>query len=509
MARSTATMPIQKKRKVAHKKKEEPVLSESSESSSEHEQPQAQEAVEESDSDSSEKEQQQDASSKDGEQQATGEQALGEEADKSVAKKKSFKDLGIIDSLCEACQLLGYKHPTPIQEEAIPLALTGRDLIGLAETGSGKTAAFALPMLQALMDKPQQLFGLVLAPTRELAYQIAGAFEALGSLISVRTAVIVGGMDMIPQAIALGKKPHIIVATPGRLLDHLENTKGFSLRSLKYLVMDEADRLLDLDFGPMLDKILKVLPRERRTYLFSATISSKIESLQRASLQNPLRVSVSTDKYQTVSTLLQYYLFIPHKYKDLYLIHVLNEFAGQSVIIFTRTVNETQRLAFLLRALGFGAIPLHGQLSQSARLGALGKFRSRSRDILVATDVAARGLDIPSVDLVINFDVAPDSKTYIHRVGRTARAGKSGNAITVVTQYDIEVWQRIEHALGKQLPEYKTEKAEVMVLSDRVGEAQRQAITHMKDLQEQKGGKGVMRGKRGKRSRDDMDREEK
>ncbi|KAI5302915.1 ribosomal RNA processing protein, partial [Ascosphaera atra] len=201
-----------------------------------------------------------------------------------------------------------------------------------------------------------------------------------------------------------------------------------------------------------------------------------------------------------------YYLFIPHKYKDVYLVHILNEFAGQTSIIFTRTVNETQRLSFLLRALGFGAIPLHGQLSQSARLGALGKFRSRSRDILVATDVAARGLDIPSVDLVLNYDVAPDSKTYIHRVGRTARAGKSGNAITVVTQYDVEVWQRIEHALGKQLPEYPTEKEEVMVLSDRIGDAQRHAITQMKDLHEKRGSKGMRH--KGKRSRDDMDKEE-
>lgn len=162
------------------------------------------------------------------------------------------------------------------------------------------------------MDKPQPFFGLVMAPTRELAYQISQAFEALGSLISVRTAVIVGGFDMVPQAIALGKKPHIIVATPGRLLDHLENTKGFSLRSLKYLVMDEADRLLDLDFGAIIDKILKVLPRERRTYLFSATKTSKVESLQRASLSNPLRVSMSTNRYQTVSTLLQSYVFLPH-----------------------------------------------------------------------------------------------------------------------------------------------------------------------------------------------------
>lgn len=317
---------------------------------------------------------------------------------------------------------------------------------------------------------------------------------------------------MVPQAIALGKKPHIIVATPGRLLDHLENTKGFSLRTLKYLVMDEADKLLDMDFGPILDKIFKVLPRERRTYLFSATMTSKVESLQRASLSNPLRVSISTSKYQTVSTLLQSYLFFPHKHKDIYLVYLLNEFVGQSVIVFTRTVHETQRVAILLRALGFGAIPLHGQLSQSARLGALGKFRSRSRDILVATDVAARGLDIPSVDVVLNFDLPPDSKTYIHRVGRTARAGKSGRAISFVTQYDVELWLRIEAALGKKLKEYEIEKDEVMVLADRVGEAQRQAITEMKELEEKKGGKGsVLKGKRGKglkRNRDDMDQEE-
>ena len=166
--------------------------------------------------------------------------------------KKTFADLGIIPSLCDACDALGYKAPTPIQRESIPHAIEGRDLIGLAETGSGKTAAFGLPMLQALMSKPQPYFGLILAPTRELAFQISKSIEALGSLISVRCATIVGGMDMVSQAIALGKKPHVVVATPGRLLDHLENTKGFSLRALKYLVMDEADRLLDLDFGTSL-----------------------------------------------------------------------------------------------------------------------------------------------------------------------------------------------------------------------------------------------------------------
>lgn len=369
-------------------------------------------------------------------------------------------------------------------------------------------------------EKEQSFFGLVMAPTRELAYQISQAFDALGSLISVRTAVLVGGMDMVPQAIALGKKPHIIVATPGRLLDHLENTKGFSLKHLKYLVMDEADRLLDLDFGPIIDKILKVLGQAtvpRRTYLFSATMTSKVESLQRASLKNPVRVSISTDRYQTVSTLLQSYIFIPHKLKDHYLAHLLSApFAGATCIVFTRTVNETQRISILLRTLGFGAIPLHGQLSQSARLGALGKFRSRSRNILVATDVAARGLDIPSVDLVVNFDLPPDSKTYIHRVGRTARAGRSGHAISIISQYDLDVYQRIEKALGKKLDAYPVERQEVMVLGERLEEAQREAIHQMKDLHEKRGTRGAtLKGRRqpgaargGKRRRENMDREE-
>ncbi|KAK4542547.1 ribosomal RNA processing protein [Oleoguttula mirabilis] len=445
--------------------------------------------------------------------QGVDEEEIAQEPE-DVEVTKTFEDLGVIDSLCEACTALGYKTPTAIQTESIPIALSGKDIIGLAETGSGKTAAFALPILQALLEKPQAMFGLVLAPTRELAYQISQQFEALGSLISVKCAVIVGGMDMVPQAIALAKKPHIVVATPGRLMDHLENTKGFSLRQLKYLVMDEADRLLDLDFGPILDKILQVLPRERRTMLFSATMSTKLDNLTRAALQNPVRVSISSSSYQTVKNLMQRYVFIPHKFKDIYLIYLLHEFAGQSCILFTRTVNETQRLAFLLRALGRSAIPLHGQMNQSARLGALNKFRGGSRDILVATDVAARGLDIPSVDLVLNFDLPPDSKTYVHRVGRTARAGKSGVAISIVTQYDIEIFQRIEKALGKKLDEQPTERDEVMVFAQRVGDAQRVAITEMKNHHEKRnnGGKGKgISGGRAKRpggKRDGMDMEE-
>lgn len=370
----------------------------------------------------------------------------------------------------------------------------------LAETGSGKTAAFALPILQALLENPQRYFALVLTPTRELAFQISEQFEALGSSIGVKCAVIVGGMDMMSQALVLAKKPHILIATPGRLLDHLENTKGFSLRSLKYLVMDEADRILNMDFEVEVDKILKVIPRERRTFLFSATMTKKVKKLQRACLLEPVKVEVST-KYQTVEKLQQYYIFIPVKFKDVYLVHILNELAGNSFMIFCSTCNNTLRTALMLRNLGLAAVPLHGQMSQNKRLAALTKFKAKNRSILISTDVASRGLDIPHVDIVINFDIPTHSKDYIHRVGRTARAGRSGRAITFVTQYDVELYQRIEQLIGKQLPLYKTEEDEVMVLQERVAESQRLAKMEMKDLTDKK-------GKRKKGGDDDDDTEE-
>ncbi|KZT44031.1 DEAD-domain-containing protein [Sistotremastrum suecicum HHB10207 ss-3] len=314
-----------------------------------------------------------------------------EEASTSTATKPNptFKELGVIDPLLDALSSLSFTKPTDIQAEALPYALQGRDIIGVAETGSGKTAAFALPILQKLWEDPQPLFACILAPTRELAYQISQQIEALGSGMGVRCAIIVGGMPMMDQSIALSKRPHIVVATPGRLHDHLENTKGFSLRNLKYLVLDEADRLLDLDFGPIIDKILKVIPKERHTYLFSATMTAKVAKLQRASLVNPVRVEVST-KYTTVPTLLQYYLFIPYVQKDVHLVHLANSLSQNSMIVFTRTVHDAQRLALILRNLDFSAVPLHGQMSQSARLGALTKFKSGGRSILVATDVASR-----------------------------------------------------------------------------------------------------------------------
>ncbi|KAH3676360.1 hypothetical protein WICMUC_001991 [Wickerhamomyces mucosus] len=418
------------------------------------------------------------------------------------SKINSFADLKLIPELLEACQGMKFDKPTPIQAEAIPYGLEGRDIIGLAQTGSGKTAAFSIPILQALWHAQTPYFACVLAPTRELAYQIRETFDALGSGMGLRCVTIVGGMDMMDQARDLMRKPHVIVATPGRLMDHLEHTKGFSLRALKFLVMDEADRLLDMEFGPVLDKIFKIIPRERTTYLFSATMTSKIEKLQRASLTNPVRVAVS-NKYSTVDTLIQTLMVVPEGYKNTYLIYLLNEFVGKSIIIFTRTCAHAQRTALLSRLLGFSAIPLHGQLTQSQRLGALNKFKAGDRNILVATDVAARGLDIPSVDVVINYDIPTDSKAYIHRVGRTARAGRSGKSISLVTQYDLELILRIEDVIDMKLPKEVPDRDIIVSLHETVDKATAEAIRETKEFQENRSNKGRKKGRR-----DDADREE-
>jgi len=376
----------------------------------------------------------------------------------------------------------------------VPEVLKDRDVIGLAQTGSGKTGAFALPILQGLLDKPQPMYVLVLSPTRELAIQIAEQFEALGAGIGLKTAVLVGGVDMMAQSIALGRRPHVIVGTPGRVVDHLSNTKGFSLKSLKHLVLDEADRLLNMDFEAEIDQILKVIPRERRTQLFSATMTSKVAKLQRACLQNPVKVEAAEHNHQTADNLRQQYVFVPAKYKDCYLAYVLTELAGSTAMIFTRTCDATRRVALTLRNLGFGAVPIHGQMSQPKRLAALNKFKAGDRSILVATDVASRGLDIPSVDLVVNLDVPTNSKDYVHRVGRTARAGRSGRAITVVTQYDVEMFQRIEELIKLKMEEYPTEEDTVLLLLERVSEAQRLAAMVMREKDGAKKGKRKGRG---------------
>lgn len=336
-------------------------------------------------------------------------------------------------------------------------------------------------------------FAVVVAPTRELAFQIHDQFCALGKAIGVRSVAVSGGVDMMAQAVALAKRPHVIVATPGRLVDHLENTKGFGVTKAKFLVLDEADRLLGMEFEKELEKVVAALGRERQSFLFSATMTSKVRKLQRASLRDPVKVEVG-DKYETVDTLVQNYVFIPEKYKDCYLVFLITEFAGNSVIVFVDTQRHAQRVTILLRALGFGAVCIHGGMAQPKRLAALTKFKAGERTILVATDVASRGLDIPRVDLVMNYDIPSNGKDYVHRVGRTARAGRAGRALNLVSQYDLHNYKGVEELIGKKLEAYPLEEATVLLILERVGEAQRIATSELRELEEKR--KGRRGGKR-------------
>ena len=396
--------------------------------------------------------------------------------------QQSFKDLGVCSELCLACERLNFSLPTKIQSESIPFALSGKDIIALAVTGSGKTAAFVLPILQKLLENPTPIFALILTPTRELAIQISEHCEALGSLIELKTSVLVGGLDLMQQAISLSKKPHIVIGTPGRVADHLQNTKGFNLNSLKYLVLDEADKLLNMDFEKEINLIVSACPQERNTFLFSATMTNKVQKLQRACLRkDAVKIQIST-KYQTVETLIQEYLFIPAAHKDTYLYAILNQFLGNSTIIFTETAVATSRISLLLNKLGLKSVALFGKLTQDKRLESLNKFKSKSRSILVATEVASRGLDIPSVDIIVNYDVPTQSKNYIHRVGRTARAGRAGRAITLVTQYDVILFQRVEVLLGKKLESFQIDKEKVMLDHEKIIGALREVT------KEEKGG---------------------
>ena len=289
--------------------------------------------VENKDISSSEESQKKENDFKKNENKATDNQIINDLYDISV----TFKEIGVCEELCEILEKIGYKHPSKIQKESLPYALKGRDIIGLAETGSGKTAAFGLPIIQKLLlEEPRPFYACVLAPTRELCLQINQHLETLGSSIGLKTCVLVGGLDTVSQAIALSKNPHIIIGTPGRIIDHLTHTKGFNLKHLKFLVFDEADRLLDFDFEKEIHQLLNVIPKTRNTFLFSATMTSKVHKLQKASLVDPVKIEVNS-KYTTVSTLLQNYIFIPLKYKETYLAFLLNQYAGNSIIIFVST----------------------------------------------------------------------------------------------------------------------------------------------------------------------------
>ena len=388
------------------------------------------------------------------------------------------------DELLEACKRLSYLHPTKIQRDSLPYSLKGSDIIGLAETGSGKTAAFTIPILQSLLGHTQTFHSCILAPTRELCLQINEHILGLGAEIGIKTSVILGGLDRMEQAVSLARKPHIIIGTPGRLADHLANTKGFSLSKLKFLVLDEADKLLNMDFEKQITQILSVIPKHRTTFLFSATMTSKVKKLQRACLNNAVKLEVNS-KYSTVSSLVQNYLFIPAKYKDTYLVYLLNKFPGSRIIIFVGTILNSMRVHLMLLNLSFNCSLLTGNLSQTKRIHALNSFKSGEKQILIATDVANRGLDLPNVDMVLNYDLPGQIKNYIHRVGRTARAGKSGLSFTLVTQYDVEIFQKIEFLIGKRLEEYPTSEELVLLFYDRVLEANRLANSQIKTEEKQ------------------------
>ncbi|KAI8824154.1 P-loop containing nucleoside triphosphate hydrolase protein [Fimicolochytrium jonesii] len=393
-----------------------------------------------------------------------------------MTDKRTFNDLGLDSWLEDALRTLSIKEPTEIQRACIPEILAGRDVVGSATTGSGKTAAFALPILQKLAEDPYGIFALVVTPTRELAFQIAEQFRVLGAGINLKQSVVVGGLDMMNQALELSRRPHVIVATPGRLVDHINSSSNaISLKRLKFLVLDEADRLLDDTFAEDLEAILDQLPKKRQTLLFSATMTDEIKGLKFKEGVKPFVYECNT-RFDTVEKLDQRYMFISSTVRDAYLAHLIRTtFEGKTMIIFTGKCRTCERLRITLRELGLKSTALHAQMSQADRLGSLAKFKSGIVPILLATDVGSRGLDIPTVQVVLNYELPADATDYIHRVGRTARAGRGGLSLSFVTQHDINVLLNIEKKMDKKMLEMNVVENDVLGILNEVALAQRVA----------------------------------
>ncbi|KAJ3057011.1 hypothetical protein HK097_001495 [Rhizophlyctis rosea] len=395
---------------------------------------------------------------------------------------KSFADLGLNAWLVDALNALSIRAPSKIQTACVGPILNGQDVIGSAKTGSGKTAAFALPILQKLAEDPYGVFALVLTPTRELAFQIAEQFRILGTGVNLKQSIVVGGLDMMTQALELSKRPHIVVATPGRLVDHINSSpNAVNFKRLKFLVLDEADRLLDDNFADDLEVILEHMPKRRQTLLFSATMTPEISALQFSADAKPFVYECNT-RFDTVSKLDQRYLFIPSSVRDAYLAWLLrNDFDEKTIIIFTTKCRTAERLRIMLRELGLRSTALHAQMSQNDRLGSLAKFKSGIVPILIATDVGSRGLDIPTVQVVLNYELPADATDYIHRVGRTARAGRGGLSMSVVTEHDINILLNIEQKTEKKMNEYKVSEKAVLEHLNEVALAKRVANMHLMD----------------------------
>ena len=362
-----------------------------------------------------------------------------------------FQKLGLPSSLVRNVLTLGYVTPTPIQSRAIPLVRAGRDLVATAQTGTGKTAAFLLPVLQQLLDRPRGSTGaLVLTPTRELAQQIHGVFRGLAVGTPLRCALITGGAPLGPQERGLRSGIDLVVATPGRLLALLGGQRDAFAR-LGTLVLDEADQMFDLGFLPDLKRIIAFLPARRQTLLFSATMPPEVERLSRSILRDPQTVAVGTQG-APVEAVTQVVYPVPAHRKTALLEHLLEQFEQPSVLVFTRTRRGARRLARALDESGHEVAELHADRSPAQRLRAMQGFRDRSFRVLVATNIAARGLDVRHVTHVVNFDVPSAPDEYVHRIGRTGRAGDQGDALVLACPEENEQLARIERRLGKRLP---------------------------------------------------------
>ncbi len=365
----------------------------------------------------------------------------------------TFTKFGLLPALAQGVRSAGFEKPTPIQSEAIPVALAGRDLIGIAQTGTGKTAAFALPVLQRLAAKKQAgPRALVIGPTRELAEQTQDTFTALGAHMNLRSTTIYGGVGMNGQIQTLKRGVDIVVACPGRLLDHLQQ-RTINLDAVEVLVLDEADQMLDMGFLPSIEKILKYLPRERQTMLFSATMPDAIRKLAGKVLQNPETVQIGhVAPAHTVAHAV--YPVAPHQ-KGALLLDYLEKTPSDSVLVFMRTKHAAKKMALKLEKIGYTAAALQGNLSQNKRQEAIDGFRNGKYKVLVATDIAARGIDVSRVSHVINYDIPDTPETYTHRIGRTGRAERNGEAVSFITHEDEYQVRAIERLIGKRLDRKK------------------------------------------------------
>lgn len=365
----------------------------------------------------------------------------------------TFDNLGLAPDILKAIKHVGYTHPTPVQQKTIPAAIEGKDLIGCAQTGTGKTAAFCLPMAQRLTHG-KGVRGLVLCPTREIALQTKAFLDLFGRSHHLRAAVLIGGVKMGPQIQAIRKHPDIIIATPGRLWDLVEQ-KIVKLDTIQELVFDEADRMLDMGFLPQIQRIMNVIPKTRHTMMFSATMPSEIENLAKRYLNNPLRLEVARPGTAAKGITHRLYLVDPQD-KTKALVALLNREPG-TTLIFVKMKREADKLAVLLGKHGHNAGRMHSDLSQSQRVRELEDFRRGKKPILVATDIAARGIDVEGIAHVINFNLPNTAEDYVHRSGRTARAQREGVSSIIGTWLDMGDIRSIERMIGSQLPRHTLE----------------------------------------------------